>query len=791
MEPMLERMRRECASPTGLGDYPVFRDYTMSCGWPTRRLEYSYALEYCLPRLVPGARVLDAGCGVTPFAALLSTLGACVDAVDVRPGDIDRMAAHANRVLGGDVRYRAADLADLHLLDPDGPFDVVTCISTLEHTTPGIDVLALSEMLRLLKPDGLLVVTVDVCPRDLASRWGQEGDRRRHAVPYTDVTFTHLLGRLLGREDPVLEEARALLAEIAPGDPRAFWTSHLASECGFGGDRGYLPLGFVLSRRAALPLPGEAERCGLAIEAVGELLHALASAESERDARLTVVRAQVARIDALDQACAERLDLARRLEQDVAKAREAIAAWQAVAEYERAIAPEREARHQSELEKLQARAAEEAAALVRIAEERGQVIDGLLAEVRRAQEAENIARAEGERIAAERLEVIRRLESAARTSQTHIAWRVTELEHVAAQREDAIRRLDSSLTEQTATMGRRVSELESVAAERLEVIQRLDQALQAAGAAMEARTAELEQVAAERLGVIQRLEAALRASDEGRTARLTELERVAAERLDLVQRLDRTLRELAAGPEGRIAELERTAAERLGVIQRLEAELRASDDGRTARLTELERAAAERLGVIQRLEAELRASDDGRTARLTELERVAAERLDLVQRLDRTLREVAAGPEGRIAELERTAAERLDLIRDLEAKLRERTAALQARVDALEGVAAERLALIDALSVEAERRCVQVLDLQAAQAELERVAAERLDVIRALETKLRERTAALQARVDALEGVAAERLALIDALSVEAERRRVVIHDLQAAQPGDGAPPRA
>jgi ubiquinone/menaquinone biosynthesis C-methylase UbiE len=169
MEPLLQAL--EAAHDAGKVpmDLPEMPQYLQVCRWPFRKLEYSFALEALLGHLRPGERYLDAGSGVTPLAQALARSGVDAHACDGNERLIAALQQFApERIYGVSVTYTAQDLT--RLTYPDESFDAISCISVLEHIPAPLDQQALNELLRVLKPGGLLVVTVDYTPPDAATQ---------------------------------------------------------------------------------------------------------------------------------------------------------------------------------------------------------------------------------------------------------------------------------------------------------------------------------------------------------------------------------------------------------------------------------------------------------------------------------------------------------------------------------------------------------------------------------------------------------------------------------------------
>ena len=101
---------------------------------------------------VAGARVLEIGFGRGAFSELLAERGAVVTAADFSQVCVDetreRLRDYANAVV---------DIVDIQRIPfPDGTFDLVVSLETLEHV-PDPDV-GLAELVRVTKPGGRLIV---------------------------------------------------------------------------------------------------------------------------------------------------------------------------------------------------------------------------------------------------------------------------------------------------------------------------------------------------------------------------------------------------------------------------------------------------------------------------------------------------------------------------------------------------------------------------------------------------------------------------------------------------------
>lgn len=138
----------------------------------TRSFEYPWAYDQAAPG--PGRRVLEIGGGLSGLQFVLAMSGAEVVNVDplldyglegygTKEGYGQEVAAfHArlNRLWRTSVSLLTTTVDSAGL--GDGSFDVVICISTIEHLSAQAIEIVLREAARVLRPGGHLLLTVDL-----------------------------------------------------------------------------------------------------------------------------------------------------------------------------------------------------------------------------------------------------------------------------------------------------------------------------------------------------------------------------------------------------------------------------------------------------------------------------------------------------------------------------------------------------------------------------------------------------------------------------------------------------
>jgi len=104
--------------------------------------------------LPPSPRILDVGCGTGGNLAFLSLYGEA-EGCDCAEEALEYCSKR------GFNRTKLADACDLPY--EDGAFDLVTCLDVLEHVR--LDALAFSELARVTRPGGHVLVTLPAGPR--------------------------------------------------------------------------------------------------------------------------------------------------------------------------------------------------------------------------------------------------------------------------------------------------------------------------------------------------------------------------------------------------------------------------------------------------------------------------------------------------------------------------------------------------------------------------------------------------------------------------------------------------
>lgn len=134
---------------------PVFSNVTVGMHNETTRVQW---LESTLRKLPKGSRLLDAGAGEQPFKKFCTHLDyVSQDFAQYNPQELDKGLQKGKWDYGKlDI---VSDIASIP--EPDASFDAVMCTEVFEHVINPRD--AVKEFSRLLKKDGLLILSAPFC----------------------------------------------------------------------------------------------------------------------------------------------------------------------------------------------------------------------------------------------------------------------------------------------------------------------------------------------------------------------------------------------------------------------------------------------------------------------------------------------------------------------------------------------------------------------------------------------------------------------------------------------------
>ena len=139
-------------------------------GWVTglpyeRCAELSWIIDYLKPRFQEGLRYLDIGSGESPLPTFLSAHSrweiTCLDKCAwVRKQYRFSARTHSTDRPASRFRVIETDILEANL--PAASFDLITCISVIEHFDGSADTAAIKAAARLLRPGGRLILTTPV-----------------------------------------------------------------------------------------------------------------------------------------------------------------------------------------------------------------------------------------------------------------------------------------------------------------------------------------------------------------------------------------------------------------------------------------------------------------------------------------------------------------------------------------------------------------------------------------------------------------------------------------------------
>lgn len=170
----------------------------------TRGWEYPW-VEEMLDKLQPGT-IADCGCGSSPFTIRLAKKGYGVFAID----NFSSVASETNKRFLRKNKKKATFI-DSNLLDikmEDNAVDCVICISVFEHVAnPEMSQRkVLSEMCRIVRPGGYIIVTNDTFLNPKITEWWNPPEDARWAVENCGVEFLNPAMKDFKKEELMFED---------------------------------------------------------------------------------------------------------------------------------------------------------------------------------------------------------------------------------------------------------------------------------------------------------------------------------------------------------------------------------------------------------------------------------------------------------------------------------------------------------------------------------------------------------------------------------------------------------
>lgn len=207
--------------------------------WPIRKLEYSYVISKMQEVVFKGAKVLDAGCGVSSMPFLWSEFGGDVTAVDFDKKSIDLMDKFDKDAFFGETQHIRTAVCDIMSLPyKNDSFDVVVSTSVLEHLPYPNYLLAINELYRVVRPGGTLICTCDLN--------ASQESKRRAVGAFSADDLKKILSEFKG--ELVQEELDIDQLSITEEEIEQFWLQHYYEGIGYEGNRGYVAAGFRIKK---------------------------------------------------------------------------------------------------------------------------------------------------------------------------------------------------------------------------------------------------------------------------------------------------------------------------------------------------------------------------------------------------------------------------------------------------------------------------------------------------------------------------------------------------------------
>ena len=124
-----------------------------------------------------GSMILDAGCGVGLYSITLAKMGYTVIATDISPQKLEMVSTlRDSEKLSSSICVIPCDVCKMSMIN-DKMFDGVLMLDLMEHIHD--DNSALSEVARVMKKDGTLIITTPNSDQEARKRWSTSMDKAR------------------------------------------------------------------------------------------------------------------------------------------------------------------------------------------------------------------------------------------------------------------------------------------------------------------------------------------------------------------------------------------------------------------------------------------------------------------------------------------------------------------------------------------------------------------------------------------------------------------------------------
>ncbi|MBY0509406.1 MAG: methyltransferase domain-containing protein [Rhodospirillaceae bacterium] len=221
-------------------DFTEFMRERYVPGTWSKLAEYEHLPRYAMAKtLAAGKTVLDFGCGTGYGAAIMADVAANVTGLDI---DAAALAWAEKSHHNSRLAFRRHD--DLGASLPEKSFDLITCFEMIEHVEHATQKAAVASMARLLRDDGVLVISTP--NPDVTALYGANP---YHIREMTEAEFRELLAPHFPHIEILRQYVRVGIAIDHDGGGNAMTPGNL------GEGPGAKPLAFLaVCSRAALPV---------------------------------------------------------------------------------------------------------------------------------------------------------------------------------------------------------------------------------------------------------------------------------------------------------------------------------------------------------------------------------------------------------------------------------------------------------------------------------------------------------------------------------------------------------